>query len=180
MRRQATQHHVRCALLIGAAWLGVGLGRASACGLGGGVDAMPDSFRIDDLTIRVTAQAGNAAYRPEVVTLRGNGRSSFERGASVRSLPWSAQQSIDVLNTLHAICFFELPIERSSFKVAQLGAEGGVNSLRKQVSDAQRGSVCVALPDFEKCVRYDATGPLDVAHIAEHVFAAAALSAGGR
>ncbi len=142
--------------------------------------AAPSRFRADELGLRLSRQNGNAAYAPRVVSLPGTGDATLE--ADGRKLPFrfESRDRVALLNELYRIRFFDLPTQYSTRPSARLSDDGSVDTIRRQLSDANVNSVCVSIAAFERCVHYGSEAPLELDRLAQRVFAQAEVLAGGR
>ena len=134
-----------------------------------GTRTMPRSFAVTDLRIRLSRQAGNAAFVPWVVNLAVAG-SSLSHDGMQWPLPYSDKDLVALLNALHEIRFFDMPSQYSRQDVAQLLADGSVRLIEKFTSHAGGNSVCVKIATAEKCVRYGTQAPVELDRIFQRVF----------
>lgn len=146
---------VLCASLIGLT------GTAPAAEPAAG--ALPRSFRIEDLRVRLERSAGAVA------------------GAAARSLEFSgavpAQRGdlLAMLEALQALQFFSLPGQMTVQTSYVLREDGTVQTQWLHRSDEPTTRVCVAVsPGQERCVRFTATAaPADLVRFADQAFARA-------
>ena len=132
---------------------------------------MPLSYQIDDVSIHLSRQAGNAAYAPWRVTLSGDGWASLEHQGKQVKYRYPRQDLVALLNELHKIHFFELPARYATSYKVFLKDDGSVTTVDQYKTSSDTHSVCVAIAKFEKCVRYgDNDGPLELDQIAQRLF----------
>ena len=132
--------------------------------------ALPKTFRLDELTIRLVRQNGNAAYAPQQLLMSSQG-GSLQQHDRTQSLRYSAADLIGLLNQLLRLRFFDLPQRNSTRQVAMPQADGLVSLGELSLSNANTHSVCVALGAAEHCVRYGSEAPQELDQLVQRVFA---------
>ena len=133
-------------------------------------DAMPQTFGIDALSIRLSRQVSNAPWQ---VQLSGVDGGSLTQGGKQRPFPYSAKDLVVLLNALYEVHFFDMPSRYAAHAAAQLGADGTVSMAGVDSSNATGNGVCVSVASFEKCVRWGNRAPVELERIAQRAFAEA-------
>ncbi len=139
--------------------------------------AMPQAFAAGELSIRLSRQAGNAAYKPWEVQLSGAGGGTLSHDGKQWALAYAPKDVVALLNALFEIHFFDLPTQYSTQGVAQLLDDGSVRLIEKSTSNARSNSVCVRIAAFERCVRFGSRAPLELDRIFQRIFADAQRAA---
>lgn len=132
---------------------------------------MPQAFAVGELSIRMSRQAGNAAYKPWEVQLPGAGGGSLSHDGKQWPLAYASKDVVALLNALFEIHFFDLPARYSSQGAAQMLSDGSVRLIEKSASSSSGNSVCVRIAAFERCVRYGSRAPFELDRIVQRVFA---------
>lgn len=133
-------------------------------------DAMPQTFRIDALSIRLSRQINNAPWQVQLSGLDGG---SLTQGGQQRPFPYPAKELVALLNALYEVHFFDMPSRYAAHAAAQLGADGTVSMAGVDSSNATGNGVCVRVVSFEKCVRWGNRAPVELDRIAQRAFAEA-------
>ncbi len=131
---------------------------------------MPQAFAVGELSIRLSRQAGNAAYQPWEVQLSGADGATLTHDGKQWPLPYEPKDVVALLNALFEIHFFDLPTRYSTQEVAQLLDDGSVRLIGKSTSSAGGNSVCVRIAAFERCVRYGLRAPLELDRLFQRTF----------
>lgn len=139
---------------------------------------LPTVFDAAQLDIRLSRRTSNAVQQPWLVHVSGAGASTFSHNGKTWPLPYAAKDAVALLNELHAIHFFELPVQFSSQDVARLNDDGSVVVLHTYESNSNLNSVCVSIGAVEKCVRFGRQLPLELERIFKNQFAQAERLAG--
>ena len=130
-------------------------------------DAMPQTFRIDALSIRLSRQVSNAPWQ---VQLSGVDGGSLTQGGKQRPFPYPAKDLVALLNALYEVHFFDMPSRYAAHAAAQLMADGTVSMAGVDSSNATGNGVCVSVASFEKCVRWGNRAPVELDRIAQRAF----------
>ncbi len=130
-------------------------------------DAMPQTFRIDALSIRLSRQVSNAPWQ---VQLSGADGGSLTQGGKQRPFPYSAKDLVALLNALYEVHFFDMPSRYAAHAAAQLGADGTVSMAGVDSSNATGNGICVSVASFEKCVQWGNRAPVELDRIAQRAF----------
>ena len=140
-------------------------------------DAMPQTFRIDALRIRLSRQVGNARWQ---VQLSGVDGGSLTQGGKPRQFPYTAHDLVALLNALYEVHFFEMPSHYAAHAAVELRADGTVNMVGVDSTNATGNGVCVSVASFEKCVRWGNRAPVELDRIAERALVEAQRLAADR
>lgn len=130
-------------------------------------DAMPQTFRIDALSIHLSRQVSNAPWQ---VHLSGAEGGSLTQGGKPRPFPYPAKDLVALLNALYEVHFFDMPSRYASHAAAQLSADGTVSMAGVDSTNATGNAVCVSVASFEKCVRWGNRAPVELDRIAQRAF----------
>ena len=133
-------------------------------------DAMPQTFRIDALSIRLSRQVCNAPWQ---FRLSGADAGSLTQGGKQRPFPYPAKNLVALLNALYEVHFFDMPSRYATHVAAQLMADGTVSMVGVDSTNATGNGVCVSVASFEKCVRWGNRAPVELERIAQRAFAEA-------
>ena len=146
---------------------------AMAAGPSLGAAGPPLTYRLDQVTVRVTRPPGGSASKTRQVSLFGTGNATLERDG--RSLPfrYASKDLVALLNELYRIHFFELPANYTGQYSVFLKDDGTVVTQALRMSDTPGTSVCFAVADYKKCVNYGTEGPRELADLAQRLFAEA-------
>lgn len=96
------------------------------------------------------------------LVLAGKGQASLQSGDRKRLFEHAAKDHLNVLNGLYRIRFFDLPAQVRSPLSVLLMDDGSVGTQMLKMADAGSTTVCFNLPNYEKCVRYEAGGPTEL------------------
>ncbi len=94
--------------------------------------------------------------------LPGKGPASLQSGDRKRLFDHAAKDHLNVLNGLYSIRFFDLPAQVRSPMSVLLRDDGSVGTQMLKMADAGSTTVCFNLPNYEKCVGYEASGPREL------------------
>ncbi len=105
------------------------------------------------------------------LVLAGKGQSTLQSGDRKRLFDHAAKDHLNVLNGLYRIRFFDLPAQVRSPLSVLLMDDGSVGTQVLKMADAGSTTVCFNLPHYEKCVRYDASGPRELEDFVQRLLA---------
>lgn len=141
-----------------------------------GANGPPLTYRLDQATVRVQRQFAHG--QPMVqLSLPGRGQASLQSGERKRLFEHAARDHLNVLNGLYRMRFFDLPAQLRPPLSVFLDDEGRVGTQGLRMADAGSTTVCFSLPGYEKCVRYDASGPPELEDFVLRLLADAAQRA---
>ena len=126
-----------------------------------GADGPPRTYRVDEVTLRVQRQHGHGQPTGQLV-LAGKGQSTLQSGDRKRLFEHAAKDHLNALNGVYRIRFFDMPEQLRSPLSVFLKDDGSVGTQALKMADAGSTMVCFNLPQYEKCVRYDASGPREL------------------
>lgn len=141
-----------------------------------GADGPPLTYRLDDVIVRVQRQWGHGQPMGQLM-LAGKGQATWQSGDRNRLFDHTAKDHLNVLNGLYRIRFFDMPAQLRSPLSVFLKDDGTVGTQGLKMADAGSTTVCFSLPGYEKCVRYDATGPRELEDFVQRLLADAELRA---
>ncbi|MGS0756080.1 hypothetical protein ACVBEH_16370 [Roseateles sp. GG27B] len=107
---------------------------------------MPQTFRIDDLSIRLSRQVGNVPWQLQLSGVDGG---SLVQAGKQRPFPYSAKDLVELLNALYEVHFFEMPSRYAPHTAAQLMADGMVSMVGVDSTNSTGTGVCVGVASFE-------------------------------
>jgi hypothetical protein len=138
----------------------------------------PQTYRLDEVSVRLTRQPGRPNFPLQRISLTGKGSATLERGGQSQPFHYTAQDLLGVLNELYRIHFFDLPNNYSTRHSVSLKDDGMVITGHLRLQDASSTIVCFAVAAYEKCVTYTTEGPYELEKLTQRVFAQAEQLAG--
>ena len=133
-------------------------------------DGPPRTYRLDEVTVRVQRQFGHGQPMGQLI-LPGQGQAMLQSGERKRLFDHPATDHLNVLNGLYRMRFFDMPAQLRAPLSVFLKDDGMVGTQALKMADAGSTSVCFSLPGYQKCVRYDGTGPRELDDFVERLFA---------
>lgn len=133
----------------------------------------PLSYRLDTVELRLQRQPGHGQPKLALV-VAGAGSATLESGrpASARGFTLPADEVLALLNGLYRLRFFDLPAALRARQSVLLMPDGAIATQVTNRIDTASTTVCVALPGFEKCVRYaEGDGPPELEGWVQAAFA---------
>lgn len=135
-----------------------------------GVGGPPLTYRIDEVSVRLTRHPGNPALPIRRVILSGAGDATREHGGKSVRFPYGSKDLLALLNELYKIRFFDLPTQYNTQYSVFLKDDGTVRTAALRMPDSGSTSICFAVTGYEKCVTYGRDGPLELEIIAKQIF----------
>lgn len=133
----------------------------------------PLSYRLDTIELRLQRQPGHGQPKHALV-VAGAGSATLESGkpASTRGFTLPADEVLALLNGLYRLRFFDLPAALRARQSVFLLPDGAIGTQALNRMDTTSTTVCVALPGYEKCVRYaEGDGPPELEAWVQAAFA---------
>lgn len=132
-------------------------------------DGLPRTYRLDEVTLRVSLQAGNPAHPSRQFVLSG-AAASAPGGERVQKTPHSSGATlVEALKELYRMRFFEMPSQYTTVHSVYLKDDGTVATTAQRMLDAQSTQVCVSIQSYEKCVRFGREAPIELRRFAERM-----------
>lgn len=135
-----------------------------------GADGPPLTYRLDEVSVRLSRHPGNSALPVRRVILSGAGDATFERDGGSVHFPYSNKDLLALLKALYKIRFFDLPSQYNTRYSVFLNDDGTVGTEALRMTDSASTSICFAVRGYEKCVTYGRDGPLELENIAKQIF----------
>lgn len=139
---------------------------------------LPQTYRLEEVSVRLTRQPGRPNFPLQRISLTGKGSATLERDGQSQPFHYTAQDLLDVLNELYRIRFFDLAKNYSTRHSVSLKDDGTVITGHLRLQDASSTTVCFAVAAYEKCVTYTTEGPYELEKLTQRVFAQAEQLAG--
>lgn len=133
----------------------------------------PHTYRLDEVSLRLTRQPGNGAFPVRRVNLSGAGAATLERDGRKLPFHYAPKDLLALLNELYKIRFFDLPTNYRTRYSLFLKEDGSVGTSALRLSDESSTSVCIAVAAYEKCVTYGSEAPYELEHLAKRIFSEA-------
>lgn len=180
--------------LAGMFSLGLGVGMLGACNAAtpGKPEAAPanppmtaptsppQGYRLADVVLRITRQAGHGIAPMQRITLTGQGPSSRQIGDKLQPFALPTSELLTMVNALYAVQFFALPSNYSQQHSVYVKPDGTVGLGQQRMMDTANTEVCFAVTGFEKCVKYHHLQvPTDLDAVVQRLLADAQRLAGG-
>lgn len=138
----------------------------------------PQTYRLDEVSVRLTHQPGRPNFPLRRINLSGKGSATLEGGSQNLPFSYAAQDLLGLLNELYRIRFFDLPRNYSTRHSVSLKDDGMVVTGRLRLLDTASTTVCFSVAAYEKCVTYTTEGPYELEKLTQRVFAEAEQLAG--
>lgn len=139
---------------------------------------LPQSYRLNEVSVRVTLQPGRGNFPVRRVSLLGTGAATLEQNGQKQPFPYASRDLLALLNELYKIRFFELPTNYTTRHSVFLKEEGLIGTNLLRMSDESSTSVCFSTAAYEKCVTYSTEGPDELDRIATRIFSEASRLVG--
>ncbi|WP_090369411.1 hypothetical protein [Nitrosospira sp. Nl5] len=140
----------------------------------------PLTYRLDEVSVRLTRHSGNPALPIRRVILSGTGGATLERDGERMQFSYGNRELLALLNALYKIRFFDLPSQYNTRYSVFLKDDGTVGTEALRMPDSASTSICFAVSGYEKCVTYGRNSPLGLEGIAKQVFSDAGRLASDR
>lgn len=133
----------------------------------------PQSYRLEDVSVKVTLHPGRGAFPARSVNLFGTGTGTLEQNGQKQTFQYATKDMMALLSEFYKIRFFELPANYSVRHSVFLKDDGTIGTTMLRMLDESSTSVCIAIAAYEKCVRYSVQGPAELEHIVTRIFSEA-------
>lgn len=133
----------------------------------------PQSYRLEDVSVKVTLHPGRGAFSARSVNLLGTGAGTLEQNGQKQTFQYATKDMMALLSEFYKIRFFELPANYSIRHSVFLKDDGTIGTTMLRMLDESSTSVCFVIVDYEKCVRYSVQGPAELEHIVTRIFSEA-------
>jgi hypothetical protein len=138
-----------------------------------GTAKLPQSYRLDDVSVHIARQPGRGVFPVRSVSLSGRGTATIEQDGKQRPFHFASKNMLALLNDLYKVRFFDLPTNYMARYSVILKDDGLIRTSQSRVLDASSTRVCFSVPTYEKCVTYGSEGHHDLEDITARVFAEA-------
>ena len=133
----------------------------------------PKTYRLDEVSVRLTRHPGRPNFPVRRLSLSGKGTATLERDKQSQSFQYPTKELMALLNDLYRIRFFDMPKDLTTRYSAFYKDDGTVATSMLRLSDAPSTSVCFAVAAYEKCVTYTTDGPYELEKLTQRLFAEA-------
>lgn len=133
----------------------------------------PQSYRLDDTTIKITRHPGRATAPSLRVSVSGTGIGTLAESGRTHEFRYPGPELLALLNELYAMRFFALPNDYTRHDSVHLKDDGTIVTSMLRMVDAPSTTVCFSAAAFKKCVTYGNQAPSDLEGFAKRLFAQA-------
>lgn len=130
----------------------------------------PFEYRLAEARVRVQWRPAHGLPR-QTLSLAGTGRASFTRGDRVLPFTFTESEFLGVVNELYKLRFFDLAERLRPPRSVFLKDDGSVGTQAPSMHDALTTTVCFGLPQFTKCVAYEADPPVELDRLVQRLMA---------
>ena len=131
----------------------------------------PIPYRLADVTLKVERIHGHGQPRQEL-TLFGGDRATLDQQPGVRTVAVPQADVLRAVEGLYTMRFFDLAPEIGPRQSVFLKPDGVVGLQLRRRSDVTTTRVCMAVTDYEKCVRMiEGDGPRELEDWVQTLFA---------
>lgn len=130
----------------------------------------PSSYRLNDISVRLTLHPGSPAFSTRWINLSAEGAVLLERDGTTARFSYANQDLLNLVNELYKMHFFELPSEYTAEYSIVQKEDGHLATMISSMDDEPSTSVCVLIKEYKKCITYSRKGPLELENLVHRIF----------
>lgn len=123
-------------------------------------DGPPLSYLIKDVNITLSRHlTSGKGKKTEIVNIVADGKSTVSMNGNESVLTYSRNDVLEIINSLYAIKFFDLPSRYSMTYSVFMNADGLIDTSANLMQDQASTNVCFSISTYKKCVAYGVNKP---------------------